>query len=69
MGDSIRSVTLIVCTSELIFLTLVHYQIFHINVYIFRIKFFWGTPSQFGCALVGFGQSVSCVKISGHSTP
>ena len=33
------------------------------------LKFFWWTPSQFGCALAGRGQSVARVKISGRSTP
>ena len=28
----------------------------------FTIKIFWETPSQFGCALAGLGQSVACVK-------
>jgi len=33
--------------------------------------FFWGggLPFKFGCVLVSLGQSLSCVKISGRSTP
>ena len=34
-----------------------------------RLKFFWGTPSKFRCALARPCQSVARVKISGRSTP
>ena len=42
---------------------------FEVNFKFSGLKIFWGTPSQFGCALAGLGQSVARVKISGRSTP
>ena len=42
---------------------------FKVNFKFSGLKFFGGTPSQFGCALAGFGQSVARLKISGRSTP
>ena len=34
-----------------------------------RLEIFWGTPSQFWCALARLDQSVARVKISERSTP
>ena len=42
---------------------------FKVNFKFSGLKFFGGTPSQFGCALAGLGQTVARVKISGRSTP
>ena len=35
---------------------------FKVNFKFSGLKFFGGTPSQFGCVLAGFGQSVARVK-------
>jgi len=47
----------------------VHTLNFKPNFKFSRLKFFWGTPSQFGCALGSLGQSLARIKILGHSTP
>jgi len=47
----------------------VHTLNFKPNFKFSRLKFFWGPPSQLGCALGSRGQSLARVKISGRSTP
>jgi len=47
----------------------VHTLNFKPNFKFSRLKFFWGTPSQLGCALGSIGQSLARIKILGHSTP